>query len=153
VGATPQRRFLEAYSGQSLDELISLETNYRVDSLVLAIEQALLGRSELNEYERIVLAVEALEREVNNGGFDQFFTNSSHEFAPILAESLRRIGCPKTASIAQRAVDAAVDKEDEAREEALSECDSAYFAGEEEPIADKLFAFVKSNREFIRVGK
>jgi hypothetical protein len=34
---------------------------------------------------------EALEREVNNGGYSQFFTNSSKEFAPRVAEALEVI--------------------------------------------------------------
>jgi hypothetical protein len=46
-----------------------------------------------------ILAVEALEREVNNGGYSQFFTNSSGEFAPEIVDSLNRIGCPVTAGI------------------------------------------------------
>jgi len=52
-----------------------MEDGYRVDSLVLAMESALdaKDRRTLSPEERVVLAVEALEREVNNGGYDQFF--------------------------------------------------------------------------------
>jgi hypothetical protein len=58
--------------------------------------------NSLTEEEHIVLAVEALEREVNNGGYDQFFTNSSREFVSTIVCSLRGIGCKKTSNITQR---------------------------------------------------
>ena len=102
-------KWLNGYSGQSVDQLIALEGRYRTDSLVLAFEQAIyqkadrLGGDELSEEELTILAVEALEREVNNGGYGQFFVNTS-EFAPVILDALRRIGCPKTAKITQRAL-------------------------------------------------
>jgi hypothetical protein len=158
--------FLQSYAGQSLDQLLAMETSHRVDSLVLAIEQALSSRTDLNDAEVVVMSVEALEREVNNGGFQQFFANSSREHASHVVFSLQRIGCPKTAAIAQRAIDAlglvgpvtpdaiedAICQDDDARYAILEECDAAYYQGEEEPIADKLFAFVRAERLSIRVG-
>ncbi len=60
----------------------------------------------LCDEERIVFAVEALEREVNNGGYCQFFGNSSREFAPSIADALLRIGCPGTARITRKAIEA-----------------------------------------------
>ena len=68
-------KWLDGYSGQTTEELVALEGEYRTDSLVLAFEQALdqrvehVGQEGLTEEERIVLAIEALEREVNNGGY------------------------------------------------------------------------------------
>ena len=91
----------DAYSGQTMDQLLSLEGQYRTDSLVVAIEQAngrkgaRKGAESLTGEERIVLAVEALESEVNNGGYSQYFVNR-HELAPIIVESLLRIDCPET---------------------------------------------------------
>ncbi len=35
---------LEKYDGQSLDELIALESRCRIDSLVMALEEALRSR-------------------------------------------------------------------------------------------------------------
>ena len=106
----PDLRWLEGYNGESVDELIALEGKCRTDSLVLAFEQAMdqkaarIGEDELTAEERIILAIEALEREVNNGGYGQFFLNSSREYAPIIADALRRISCPKTAEITQKAL-------------------------------------------------
>jgi hypothetical protein len=112
----------------------------------------------LTDEERIVLAVEALEREVNNDGYDQFFTNSSRHFAPTIVDALQRIGCNKTATITQKAIKAlgisdltaeaigsAMALADEQRLAKLNRCDEAYFKNAE-PIAERLFAFVKANR-------
>ena len=158
-------KWLKQYSGQTVEELLSLEGEYRIDSLVLAFEQAIEQKvtrrgSEETSVERVVRAVEALEREVNNGGHLQFFVNSSVEFAPDIVASLRRINCSKTAEITQRAVDALrlpkltvaairsqMEVNDEVRDEEFSKCDDAYYSGSTgECIEESLFAFIKSNR-------
>lgn len=46
-----------------------------------------------------------LEREINNGGFNQYFYNSSGDFAHETIASLRTIGANKTADILQQAID------------------------------------------------
>jgi hypothetical protein len=165
----PGPGWLEGYSGQTADQLLSLEGKYRTDSLVLALEQAIRqkaergGRQSLSHEELVVLAVEALEREVNNGGYDQFFANSSREFASTIVDCLRRIGCKKTANITQRAIqvlgassltaeaiETRMAAADENREQKLHNCDEAYYAAAE-PIAERLFAFVQTNRDAIRL--
>jgi len=40
-----------------------------------------------------------LDREVNNGGYHQFFCNSSQKFAPQIVQSLAHIGCRRAAKI------------------------------------------------------
>jgi hypothetical protein len=162
----PELEFLEEYSGQTVEELLSFEGQYHCDSLVLAFEQALrqkldrCGGHVLTSEERIILAVEALEREVNNGGYGQFFINSSREFAPVTVSALLRIGCPKTAAVTQRAIDAlhlaalsveAIDAAMEASEESeeeLNQCDDSYY-GSGEDVAGNLFAFIRTNQSRI----
>lgn len=51
-----------------------------------------------------------LEREINNGGFNQFFYNSSGDFAHETIKSLKIIGADKTAAILQQAIDLFPDK-------------------------------------------
>jgi len=157
------------YSGQNTDELLALEGKYRCDSLVLAFEEAInqkaqqRGRESLTVEERVVLAVEALEREVNNGGYNQFFVNSSREFAPIIVDALRRIGCKKTATITQKALEAlgtpdlgsyaienVIRARDEKRGAKLRRCDDSYYKSAE-PIAERLFGFINANRASIRL--
>jgi len=161
-------KWLDGYGGQTLDELIALEGAFRTDSLVLALEQAIDqkaardGDTSLSDEERIILAIEAMEREVNNGGWDQFFVNTG-QFAPIIADALKRIRCPKTAEIAQRAVKVVermpitVDEiengtweENENRQGVLRQCDDLYFERPEN-IEESLFAFIKSNRANIKL--
>ena len=160
--------FLEAYGGQSTDELIELAQRYRTDSVVLAFEQAIYQAADkraLSQEETYVLAVEGLEREVNNGGYSQFFFNSSNEYAGSIVAALRAIGCPKTADITQQAIaalgikgepspaatEAAILSENESIKKRLGECDDHYFSNDE-PIAERLFDWIKRNRAQIRIG-
>ena len=161
-------KWLDAYGGQTTERLLALESEYRIDSLVLAFEQAIQHKAAsrpISKEERYVLAVEALEREVNNGGYSQFFLNSSHEFVDVIEEALAAIGCPKTADLTRRAIaalgipdgvtgekaEAVVLAEDEAVGDALQACDTGYYENDE-PIADRLFAWIRSNKASVRVG-
>lgn len=54
--------------------------------------------------QKVFSAIWAVESEVNNGGFSQYFFNSSAESAPFVVEALETIGAPKTADICQRAI-------------------------------------------------
>ena len=160
--------WFDAYDGQTTEALLDLEGQYRTDSLVLAFEEAIQKKAEsspISKEERYVLAVEALEREVNNGGYDQFFLNSSHDFMDVIKEALVAIGCPKTAAITDRAItslgikggltgakaEAVILAEDDAVRVGLGACNSDYYDNDE-PIADLLFAWIKNNRAMVRVG-
>jgi hypothetical protein len=160
----PDLPWLDGYGGQTVDELVALEGKFRTDSLVLALERALVrkaGRVEahkLSNEELTILAIEALEREVNNGGYGQFFANSSRKYAPIVVDALRRVGCPRTSEITRGAlnivqrtpmtnaeIEAGTWEENEERQDALGECDALYFERPEN-IEESLFAFIKANR-------
>jgi hypothetical protein len=176
VRATEQKtmteeNWLDACSGQTTDELIALEGRYRTDSIVLAFEQALdqkaarIGRDGLSKEERVILAVEALEREVNNGGYDQFFSNPSKEHAPYVVRALERIGCAAVAELTRKAIgilgveapvtigaiDRAMDDPSDERDDQLTECDEHYYAVAGD-LAGPLFDFIKSNRDKIEIG-
>lgn len=58
----------------------------------------------LPELHRFILGIDTLEREVNNGGFSQYFSNTEGRQAPDLAEALQKVGAPKTAALVQRAL-------------------------------------------------
>jgi len=163
------RKWLEGYSGQTAQQLAGLEGEYRTDSLVLAFEQAIgqkaarQGDENITTEERVVLVVEALEREVNNGGYSQFFQNSSPEFVSMVVDSLLRIGCPKTAQITQKAVDilglpnlstasieTAMATDNDERDDQLNQCDDAYHTTAED-IAGRLFSFIKAKKTEIKL--
>ncbi|ASK70131.1 hypothetical protein CF168_15415 [Shewanella bicestrii] len=66
-----------------------------------------VGFSNLSEKEQAIYTIWWLEAEVNNGGFHQYFWNSSGEHAVFALKSLNNIGATKTASLLQRAIDVA----------------------------------------------
>lgn len=161
--------WLAEYSGENVDALLALEKTHRTDSLVLVFEMAIqekrarVGDQVLTDEEWTVLAVEALEREVNNGGYDQFFVNSSVEFAPRIVESLRRIQCPSVAEITAdalaalhlpeltvSAIEQVIYSDNQDRTYALNECDRRFFEYPE-PIAERLFAFIRKNKSRVRI--
>ncbi len=161
-------KWLQGYDGQTTAELIELEGSHRLDSLVLAFEQALEqkvasdGLAIRSEPERVILAVEAIEREVNNGGYDQLFRNPSKDLTPYFVSSLQAIGCPVVARVTDRAIkalklpgpvtaesiDAVMAKDDERRDARLEKCDEEYFEGAGD-LAGPLFAYIKANADRI----
>ena len=101
-----------------------------------------------------------LEREVNNGGFSQYFINSSGEFAHETLTSLRSIGTNKTASILQDAMaqfpDSLVPKDravrqqivvqiEEVANKAWDELDKQFFTYEDN-LSDLAIHYVKQNK-------
>ena len=162
-------QWLGGYDGQSTDELIALEGPYRTDSIVSAFDQAIArkasrhGDDGLTPAERTVLAVEAMERDVNSDGFDGLFSNNT-EFVPRLVDSLRTIGADRAADIASEAiavlqidgpitpdaVRAAMDRDDAARGDALGTIDQAYYAANID-LAPLLMTFIRDHRDQIQV--
>ena len=160
--------FLDNYSGQSTEELMDLEGEFRTDSLVIAFEAGLMqkadriGMEALSREERVVLAVEALEREVNNGGYRQFFLNSTNEYAPFVVDALNRAECTLVAELTREAIDSlgipgeptadkveqAMEQDDADRDGKLDLCDERYY-DEAGDLAGPLLAFIKANRDKI----
>jgi len=152
----------------SVAQIVGLGEQYRTDSLICAIEACVLAKDEdedadISEAELTVLAVEAMEREVNNGGFAQFFENDSWRFTPYLQDALSRIGAAKTGMLVGQAIDAlgiglltestdtshyraqmqaAIEKDEIT--DALDACDAKYYELGED-IAGLVFQYVKEN--------
>jgi hypothetical protein len=57
--------------------------------------------------QKVFSAIWEVESEVNNGGFSQYFLNSSAESASFVAKALATVGAPETADISKRAIDLA----------------------------------------------
>lgn len=164
TGTVNEKPFLDGYDGQTLDELLAMTDTHRVDSVILAIEQALQQKApvDLSAPERVVLAVEALEREVNNGGYNQFFLNEP-SYAHKIVAALNEIDCREAARITEEAVAvlglspgwtdeqisaAAADMPDDQMAK-LDPLDEQFFAYPD-PIADRLLAFIRANSAAIR---
>lgn len=91
-----------------IDEILQLEDETEI---IIQIGEILWDKSKndkdfesLNEYEKNVLFIEMLEGEVNNGGFDQYFFNSSGEFAHETLNALESINAPKMAELLNQAI-------------------------------------------------
>lgn len=99
------------YSGESSDEILAHVETHSVFSVLGSLRwcieakaRALGDEHKLSDEERVFLAVMALISEANNGGYRQFFWNSSRRYAPIIVSSLKRIQCERTAELTQMAV-------------------------------------------------
>lgn len=161
--------FLQNYSGQTVDELLALEGQFRTDSLLAALAQGVddkavrVGVQGLNEVECSVLAVWFLEVEVGHDGFSGFFNGYSGIYVPFVVDALLRIGCPQTANITQRAIDAlniqvltpgaleeAVCNAIRIHDKQLDECDTQFYEYAED-LETRLFEFVQANKDAIRL--
>lgn len=166
-----EKAFLEEYGGQSAGELIAMQSRYRIDSLLGAMHMALEGRlsrgdpAGLSEAEFTLLAIEDLQREVNNGGYHQFFLNASARSAHGIVAALERIACAEHAAIAGDALRAAgitpdMDADaisaqaaglEEDAMDLLGKCDRRFY-GCRESLDGRLFDYVVANRTEIRLG-
>lgn len=115
----------------------------------------------LSDPERIFYITQTLEMEVNNGGFSQFFYNSSGDFSNELVNAFHEIGAVKTAEICKRAIsafgtDIPTDRtarqdmleacETDEVDEILNDCDMAFYEYEED-LTGLNYTYVLSHRE------
>jgi hypothetical protein len=106
--------------------------------------------------QKVFSAIWAVEDEVNNGGFSQYFYNTSNETASFVVEALETIGAPQTAAIAREAISIAfpsglpttfeeirqaADEFPEDVTEKLDALDQQFFRYPH-PLADLLFSYV-----------
>ena len=62
------------------------------------------GFKKLNAHEQVVAAIWELEAEVNNGGFNQYFFNSSGDHSAQALTALEAVGAPKFAALLRQAM-------------------------------------------------
>jgi len=101
--------WIEGYEGQTVDDILAFADSEEPYQLLSCLEQAIKEHWQKKPVvrtgvENIIMAVMALLREVNNGGFDQFFRNSSKKWAFFVGDALVHIGRKDAAKIAGRAV-------------------------------------------------
>ena len=120
---------------------------------------------KLSAAEKCFYLVYQLEGEINNGGFSQFFYNSSGDFANDTAAALREIGADKAADIYDKALAAfggTVSKNRSERNirlndaisnsiiEILNQCDIEFYKYPDD-LLELNYQFVMHNRtQFIR---
>ena len=77
----------------------------KIDNFVSELCQWGERLDKLTEPQKNFYFNQCLEREVNNGGFSLYFTNSSGEYAHQTVETLKLIGANNFAKILQKAID------------------------------------------------
>ena len=90
-----------------LDSILALDDDLK---LVIQMDQYLnkitnYGETldNLTQPQKNVIFIENLEREINNGGFNQFYFNSSGDYSHETIDALSAIGANKTAEIVRKA--------------------------------------------------
>lgn len=93
--------------GQTTDEILSHDDEVNVLGALcyrIAEKEATRGESSLTDTERKLCAVYQLEGQVANGGFDQYFFNSTGATAEIALAGLKDMGSTAAAAILERAM-------------------------------------------------
>jgi len=146
-----------------IDKVLNLSNNA---DKIIAIGELIdnkIGNSNslenLSDSEKTFLYVDILEREVNNGGFSQFFYNSSGQYAHEIHDAYQKIGANKAADIINRAIKLfptlPVPKNWETRQDIVLEIDSDAklwneldneFYKYEDNISDLMIKFVEQNK-------
>ena len=111
----------------------------------------------LSAPQRVFYLNQNLEREVNNGGFHQFFFNSSGDHADETVGALEAIGALKTAELLRGAIgkfpDGKVPKDQDERQVLMldtlpnsifGDVDEKFFAYED-PLTDLNFEWIRKN--------
>ncbi|HUI92563.1 MAG TPA: DUF4375 domain-containing protein [Chitinivibrionales bacterium] len=167
----PEKKILPSYSGQSVDDLLAMEAGYRIDSLVFAFESALdekaaqIGYEKLSEPEKAVLVIQALQRDVRENGYRQFFMNTPVYAAEVVG-MLKSTGCPKAAEVSEGAIGALgikgritgeaiydiLQELSEGTLETLKEFDRKFTECEED-VTGILFEYIKKNKNKIKFIK
>lgn len=91
------------------------------------------------EASRILLSAHWCQSEIRNGGFDQFFSNSTGVLAPEGVEAFRKIGMPQIAALIEQAMSALGDpypRDHDEREDAIEAAWDACSDNESGPFGD-----------------
>ncbi len=158
----------EQQIGFDIDSILRL-ANYT--EAEIEIDNQLNKKSEfgdeldkLNDPEKNFLFVENLLREVNNGGFNQWFYNSSGDYAHETIAALNAIGAVKMAAFVEKAIsiwpernvpkdklvrqDMLQQMEDSAKPE-WEKLDNMFYQGEDnlDNYGELLIEYVKKNKQ------
>lgn len=118
--------------------------------------------TKLTDGQKIFFLNQNLEREINNGGFNQFFCNSSGDNAHETILSLQAIGATKTGTLLQKAIDQfpnktvpaerderveIVEQIEETANDVWEKLDEEFFACEDDLDALNI-EYIRKNRNF-----
>jgi|GEM_PF-1410906 len=120
--------------GSTTDEILSHENDDMRRNVLGALFYRIgqkaesRGESSLTETERRLCAAHGLDGEVNNGGFDQYFFNSTGDSAEVALAGLKDMGAVAVAALLERAMavfpDSKPPADRERRHELMQEMES-----------------------------
>ena len=152
--------------GTTTDEILSHENDAKKDDVLGALLWRLGQKSEkrgwdnLSDTERRLIAVDAMNGEVLDGGFKQYFSTSLGADVEVALAGLKEMGATGTAEIVERAMaqfpsnkppadyeqrNAIMDKIEVTAEPVWQKCDDAYYDFKEDLDALEL-AYAKKKR-------
>ena len=117
------------------------------------------NQENLTSFEKNIVYIEELEREVNNGGFSQYFSNDSGNFTKETLDALKIIGSKIFLKIFEKAINKfhngivpndrnerqdILDKLEEDNEELWTELDNEFYKYEED-IYILMIEYIKNN--------
>ncbi len=154
----------EEKKSQRINEIweISEPSDFIIELSLYLAEKCDYGNQieKLNKAQKVLYVTYELEAEVNNGGFSQYFYNSSGNLSNELVPSFKAIGAERTAEICQKAVsvfgdsvpvdrnerEECYDKMGDDVSELLSECDHEFYEYEDD-IMELQYKFVMENQD------
>lgn len=83
------------------DVAVTVEFDKEAEEFISSLMREFGETPDMTAAELVVYRVSCLITEVDNGGFHQFFHNSTGEFSLETAEALRRIGAEQTAALVE----------------------------------------------------
>ena len=153
--------------GKSTTEILAREQTHEAVTIVGALLYRLRAKpaERLTLVERKLLAVYGLKEEVDNGGFNQYFSGVPGDGSALALQAFREMGATQFVRLMQKALavfPAGKPPADPARRVKLIEqgkrrvqgvwgaCDDEFY-GREEGLADIALAYVKKNRAQVQL--
>jgi hypothetical protein len=92
--------------GKTTEQILAREKTHEPATVVGALLYRLRAKppERLTSVERKLLAVDALRSEVNNGGFEQYFTTAAGDQAALALQAYREMGATHLAKLLQKAM-------------------------------------------------
>jgi hypothetical protein len=92
--------------GRTAEQILAREKTHEPATVVGALLYRLRAKpaERLSAVEKKLLAVDALRAEVNNGGFEQYFTTAAGDHAALALQAYREMGATHLAKLLQRAM-------------------------------------------------
>jgi hypothetical protein len=153
--------------GTTTEQILSRESTHAPATIVGALVYRLRTKppEQLTSVERKLLAVADLRDEVNNGGFQQYFSNAAGDRWASAQQAFREMGATSLTKVMQRALSVFAGSKPPAslgaRQKAIAlagkraeavwgGCDDAFYLADE-GFADHILGYVKRYRAQIRL--